>query len=174
MTSINLSEFLDMGGKEMNKIYIAGKITGDPEYRAKFAAVEEMLERDPVNVVINPAVLPKRLDYTDYMNICHAMLNAADRSCFCRITDTAKVRASKCSTARPCASPMRFCRLWIRHVRERRKAMVIDTTVLLAQLRNEAETVMRTTRGRGCCWPRRNSSNRRRTRLPPCGRWCGN
>jgi hypothetical protein len=66
----------------MNKIYIAGKITGDPGYRAKFAAVEKRLERDPVNVVINPAVLPKRLDYVDYMNICHAMLNAADRVVF--------------------------------------------------------------------------------------------
>ena len=66
----------------MNKIYIAGKITGDPEYRAKFAAVGKMLERDPVNMVINPAVLPTRLEYPDYMNICHAMLNAADKVVF--------------------------------------------------------------------------------------------
>ena len=66
----------------MTKIYIAGKITGDPGYRAKFAAVEERLRCDPKNVVINPAVLPRRLDYVDYMNICHAMLNAADQVVF--------------------------------------------------------------------------------------------
>lgn len=87
----------------MTKIYIAGKITGDPEYRAKFAAVEERLRSDPRNVVINPAVLPARLEYPDYMNICHAMLNAADRVVFLpdyRYSEGACLEMQYCQTVR--------------------------------------------------------------------------
>ena len=87
----------------MTKIYIAGKITGDLEYRAKFAAVEERLRSDPRNVVINPAVLPARLEYPDYMNICHAMLNAADRVVFFpdyRYSEGALLEMQYCQTVR--------------------------------------------------------------------------
>lgn len=59
------------------KIYIAGKITGDPNYREKFAAAEETL-RDKGNIVLNPAALPAGLKNQDYMSICKAMIDAAD------------------------------------------------------------------------------------------------
>ena len=43
------------------KIYIAGKITGDREYREKFREAAKALERLG-HVVLNPAILPDGLD----------------------------------------------------------------------------------------------------------------
>lgn len=63
------------------KVYIAGKITGDPDYRAKFKRAEDVL-REEGHTVINPAVLPSGLDRADYGRICAAMLDSADAVCF--------------------------------------------------------------------------------------------
>lgn len=63
------------------KVYIAGKITGDPDYRAKFKRVEDAL-REEGHTVINPAVLPAGLDPADYGRICFAMLDSADAVAF--------------------------------------------------------------------------------------------
>ena len=60
------------------KIYIAGKITGDCEYREKFERAAELLRREG-HVVLNPAVLPAGLSDADYMRICIAMIDVADR-----------------------------------------------------------------------------------------------
>ena len=59
------------------KIYIAGKITGDPNYRQKFKDVADDLERGG-HAVMNPAVLPDGFGYADYIAICVAMINACD------------------------------------------------------------------------------------------------
>ena len=56
--------------------YIAGKITGDPTYREKFAHAQEVLERRGY-VVLNPALLPEGMKPKDYMRICMAMLDTA-------------------------------------------------------------------------------------------------
>lgn len=67
-----------MGADQMkNKIYIAGPVTGDPEYRDKFNAAECYLIVKGWRV-LNPAVLPETLDPADYLPICMAMLNQAD------------------------------------------------------------------------------------------------
>ena len=63
------------------KVYLAGKITGDPNYRAKFAAAEKMLEEEG-HIVLNPAVLPEGLSKADYMRICYAMIDSADIAAF--------------------------------------------------------------------------------------------
>ena len=42
------------------KIYIAGAITGDPEYREKFRRAEEAVRAEG-HVAVNPAVLPEGL-----------------------------------------------------------------------------------------------------------------
>ncbi len=63
------------------KIYIAGKITGDDGYRAKFQEAAEKLEALG-HVVLNPAILPAGLAEQDYMQITLAMLNAADLAVF--------------------------------------------------------------------------------------------
>lgn len=60
------------------KIYIAGKITGDSNYKSKFKYIEELYNATGEYIVINPAVLPEGLTTAEYMKICFAMIDAAD------------------------------------------------------------------------------------------------
>lgn len=60
------------------KIYIAGKITGDPNYKDKFANMESELLKMPETVIINPAKLPQGLTPADYARICFAMIDSSD------------------------------------------------------------------------------------------------
>ena len=59
------------------KIYIAGKITGDPEYRRKFACAARQVEEFG-HIALNPAELPEGMTPEEYMRICFAMLDVAD------------------------------------------------------------------------------------------------
>jgi hypothetical protein len=59
------------------KVYIAGKITGDPGYRDKFAAAEIQLGWQG-HTVLTPAELPEGMTPADYMRICFAMIDVAD------------------------------------------------------------------------------------------------
>ena len=61
-------------------VYLAGKIIGDPAYRAKFADAEMVL-RELGHTVLNPAVLPDGLEYAAYMAIDEQLLRAADAVC---------------------------------------------------------------------------------------------
>ena len=54
------------------KIYLAGKITGDPNYKAKFEAAAEGY------TVLCPSWLPGGMLSADYMRICFAMIDTAD------------------------------------------------------------------------------------------------
>lgn len=51
------------------KVYLAGKITGDPNYREKFAPAAKKLEERAGVTVISPAVTPEGLKKADYMRI---------------------------------------------------------------------------------------------------------
>lgn len=64
------------------KIYIAGKITGDPNYKDKFANMESELLKMPGTVIINPAKLPQGLTPADYARICFAMIDSSDIAAF--------------------------------------------------------------------------------------------
>lgn len=59
------------------KIYIAGKITGDPGYLDKFREETEKLE-GMGHIVLNPAELPEGMSKAEYMRICFAMIDCAD------------------------------------------------------------------------------------------------
>ena len=59
------------------KVYIAGKITGDSEYFAKFGKAQVKLVNQGY-IVLNPADLPEGMSAADYMRICFAMIDAAD------------------------------------------------------------------------------------------------
>jgi len=59
------------------KIYIAGKITGDPNYKQKFA-MKEMELMAQGHKVMNPSILPEGFDYEDYMKVCYAMIDTCD------------------------------------------------------------------------------------------------
>lgn len=59
------------------KIYIAGKITGEPNYKEKFDIAATSLEEQG-HIVLNPAELPEGMLPADYMRICFAMIDTAD------------------------------------------------------------------------------------------------
>lgn len=59
------------------KIYIAGKITGDPKYQNRFRGEAERLEALG-HIVLNPAELPEGMSKAEYMRICFAMIDCAD------------------------------------------------------------------------------------------------
>lgn len=59
------------------KLYIAGKITGDNDYKAKFEAAENFYSEKGYTV-LTPAVLPDGMQKADYMRICFAMIDTAD------------------------------------------------------------------------------------------------
>lgn len=62
------------------KIYLAGKITGDPSYREKFKTVAAELERQG-HSVMNPATMPDGFDYEEYMQICFKMIDVCQAIC---------------------------------------------------------------------------------------------
>jgi len=60
------------------KVYIAGKITGLPNYREVFAEKEKELIAEG-HTVMNPAVLPyPGFEHHEYMHICKAMIDVCD------------------------------------------------------------------------------------------------
>lgn len=64
------------------RIYLAGKITGDPNYRAKFMAAQRFLEHKGY-IVLSPAVLPSEgFTWEAYIRMSQAMLTECDAICF--------------------------------------------------------------------------------------------
>lgn len=62
----------------MKKIYIAGPMTGLPEFnKPAFNAKAEELRKEGF-IVLNPAVLPEGLEHHEYMDICLPMVQVAD------------------------------------------------------------------------------------------------
>lgn len=59
------------------KIYIAGKITGDPKYRERFREEAERLE-GLGHIVLNPAELPEGMSKAEYMRIYFTIIDCAD------------------------------------------------------------------------------------------------
>ena len=60
------------------KVYIAGKITDDPNYREKFAKAEEELRDMGYELIMNPAILPEGFTWEQYMSITLEMLGCCD------------------------------------------------------------------------------------------------
>lgn len=67
-------------------VYIAGGITGVGNYKERFAAAKEwLLKVSPyptADVVLNPAELPEGWPNGLYMDVCLAMIRAADLVAF--------------------------------------------------------------------------------------------
>ena len=62
----------------MNKtVYIAGKITGDKDYKIKFCRAEVKMRNEGYKV-LNPSFLPEGLERRQYMDICFAMIRQSD------------------------------------------------------------------------------------------------
>ncbi|EGR2141049.1 DUF4406 domain-containing protein [Vibrio cholerae] len=62
----------------MKKIYIAGPMTGLPEFnKPAFFNKEHSLKQDNW-IVLNPAILPDGLQHHEYMEICLPMVRVSD------------------------------------------------------------------------------------------------
>lgn len=59
------------------KVYLSGPMTGHPDYKERFGEIAAELEEDGYTV-LNPAALPKGLNYGEYFPICIAMIEAAE------------------------------------------------------------------------------------------------
>lgn len=65
------------------KVYIAGKITGNPNYKADFQKARYFFSaRQGSYEVLDPSALPEGMTPADYMQICFSMLFAADAVAF--------------------------------------------------------------------------------------------
>ena len=64
-------------GEEQVKVYIAGKITGNPSYKQQFAEAEKKL-REKGFTTMNPAVLPDGFEHQEYMRVCFSMIDVCD------------------------------------------------------------------------------------------------
>jgi|GEM_PF-363258 len=67
----------DIQSQHLNKIYIAGPMTGLPDYNRPSFHLADALLNKAGHVVLNPAFLPDGLSQPEYMDICCAMV----RSC---------------------------------------------------------------------------------------------
>ena len=64
-------------------IYLAGKITGDPDYREKFQGYAERLKKQhPGAQIFNPAEHPPGLSNAEYMRLSFAEIDMADMVAF--------------------------------------------------------------------------------------------
>ena len=63
------------------KIYIAGKITDNPDYMEHFAEAETQLKREGY-AVMNPTILPPGFEHHEYMRVCFGMIDACSEAYF--------------------------------------------------------------------------------------------
>ena len=59
------------------KIYIAGGITGVPDYKEHFAKAEEFLISKGA-IPMNPARMSEGFEWKDYLHICLTMIDVCD------------------------------------------------------------------------------------------------
>lgn len=59
------------------KVYIAGKMTGLPNYHERFNQVETELKKHG-HAVMNPARMTDGFSYEDYMKVCFSMIDVCD------------------------------------------------------------------------------------------------
>lgn len=62
-------------------IYIAGKIAGNPNYMVEFMVGALKIQKQG-HIPLVPSCLPEGLTEADYMRICFAMIDVADRVAF--------------------------------------------------------------------------------------------
>lgn len=85
------------------RIYIAGKITGDKNYKKKFAKAERALKKKG-HSVMNPAWLKEygEFDWIDYMGVSGAMQQTCEAVYFPRLggEQGRKLRTQTCHATR--------------------------------------------------------------------------
>ena len=59
------------------KVYVAGKISGNENYKEEFLKAETDLKELGLSV-LNPSVLPDGFEQVEYLHICAAMIDVCD------------------------------------------------------------------------------------------------
>jgi len=92
------------------KFYIAGKITGDPDYKKKFDEVEKQIMYKG-HAVMNPACLKqyKEFSWEDYMFITKAMQMKCNAVFFLSNWTDSKGAMEEFETAKKLGQPVYFC-----------------------------------------------------------------
>ena len=66
----------------MKTVYLAGKITNDPDYKENFKEAEDYFNSLGGYVVLSPTILPdKGFEYYAYIRMSMAMLNECEAVC---------------------------------------------------------------------------------------------
>jgi nucleoside 2-deoxyribosyltransferase len=64
------------------RLYLAGKMTGDPDFKLKFDRAAETLTQGGF-IVMNPAILPQDgFTWEQYIHVSSAMLDVCETVCF--------------------------------------------------------------------------------------------
>jgi esterase/lipase len=63
------------------KAYIAGKITGNKNYKKEFKEAEEFLKKQGY-AVMNPSLLGEGFKQEEYLEICMKMIDVCEVVCF--------------------------------------------------------------------------------------------
>lgn len=88
-------------------VYIAGPITGVPDYKTRFCAVETELCLKGYRV-INPAKLPEGLTNKQYMHVCLPLIDCADVVLFMEGSQDSKGAMSEFAYCRCVGKPHVF------------------------------------------------------------------
>lgn len=63
--------------KEITKVYVAGKISGNDKYKQEFARAEIYLKNKGMTV-LNPSIIPEGFEQAVYLHICTAMIDVCE------------------------------------------------------------------------------------------------
>lgn len=94
------------------KVYIAGPMTGLPDFNRKaFNDMADIL-RSRGHIVLNPATLPDGLEQHEYMDICIAMLRCSDTVCLLEGWTGSDGAKAEAALARKLKIEIEFGYLW--------------------------------------------------------------
>lgn len=62
---------------KVSKVYVAGKISGNDNYKQEFSEAEGYLKNIGMTV-LNPSIMPAGFEQMEYLHICSAMIDVCD------------------------------------------------------------------------------------------------
>lgn len=94
------------------KVYIAGPMTGIPDFNRKAFNDMAGLLRSRGHIVLNPAILPDGLEQHEYMDITIAMLRCSDTVCLLEGWTGSEGAKAEAALARKLKIEIEFGYLW--------------------------------------------------------------
>lgn len=112
---------------EKKRVFLCGKITGDPDYRFKFRRAETMLTNAGYHVM-NPALLPGHgFNHREYMTVTLAMLSVCDEVFYLGDCSESPGAMEELERATLDGKPTHSFEMWVAESRiSRREPIVFD------------------------------------------------